>query len=105
MVDVKIKWQPIAIKHLVGHYQFLSAKNERAAITLYNSLRAAPNILFSSPCIGQIEPLLSGLPDRYRYLLVKRMFKIIYTIKDNVIEIHAVWDCRQSESKLKKTIK
>lgn len=105
MVDIQIKWQPVAIKHLIAHYQFLFEKNERAAVVLYNLLRTAPDILRTSPYVGQIEPLLSDLSDSYRYLLVQKKYKIIYAVKDSIIEIHAVWDCRQHEVILRKAIK
>ncbi|MDH6306581.1 hypothetical protein M2459_003306 [Parabacteroides sp. PF5-5] len=104
MVDVKIEWQPIAIKQLVDHYSFLSEKNERAALLLYNTLIAAPNMLKVFPYAGQIEPLLTDLPVCYRYLLVIRRFKIIYTVRENIVDIHAVWDCRQNEDTLKQEL-
>lgn len=47
------------------------------------------------PQAGPIEPLLKGYDCEFRSLVVEKHYKLIYTVTDELIEIHAVWDCRQ----------
>jgi plasmid stabilization system protein ParE len=104
MVAVEIKWSPNAIRDITRHYSFLALKSKKSAEELYDKLRTAPNILLTSPFAGQIEPLLEDMPISFRYLVAERRYKLIYTVTDHIVEIHAVWDCRQSEEVLKQTI-
>lgn len=56
-------------------------------------------LLKSFPAMGTIELLLEEEPLIYRYLVVKHN-KILYTIEDNYIFIHLLWDCRQDPFRL-----
>lgn len=39
--------------------------------------------------------------DHYRSLVVSNHYKLIYIVKERLVEIHAVWDCRQDILRLK----
>jgi plasmid stabilization system protein ParE len=78
-----IKWLPQAITLLDNIYRFYSEKSQTAAIRLYNRL------------LDSAEPLLKGYDCEFRSLVVEKHYKLIYTVTDELIEIHAVWDCRQ----------
>ena len=41
-----------------------------------------------------IEPLLKEYDCEFRSPVVEKHYKLIYTVTDELIEIHAVWDCR-----------
>lgn len=54
--------------------------------------------------MGTIELLLEEEPLTYRYLVVKHN-KILYTVEDDYIFIHLLWDCRQDPLRLTGLIK
>ena len=56
-------------------------------------------LLKAFPNMGTIELLLEEAPLTYRYLVVKHN-KILYTVEDNYIFIHLLWDCRQDPYRL-----
>ena len=90
-----IKWLPQAITLLDNIYRFYSEKSQTAAIRLYNRLLDSAEPLRIFPQAGPIEPLLKGYDCEFRSLVVEKHYKLIYTVTDELIEIHAVWDCRQ----------
>lgn len=61
-------------------------------------------LLKSFPYMGTIELLLEEEPLTYRYLIVKHN-KILYTVEDDYIFIHLLWDCRQDPMRLTGLIK
>lgn len=61
-------------------------------------------LLKSFPNMGTIELLLEEEPLTYRYLVVKHN-KILYTVEDDYIFIHLLWDCRQDPLRLTGIIK
>lgn len=97
----EIAWSDNAITLLDEIYYFYSKKSKSAAIRLYNKLLAAAEPLNTFPQAGPLEPLLKEYPDNFRSLVVEKHYKLIYTISPELIEIHAVWDCRQDGWKLK----
>ena len=46
------------------------------------------------PQAGPIEPLLKEYDCEFRSPVVEKHYKLIYTVTDELIEIHAMWDCR-----------
>lgn len=63
------------------------------------------NILFAdNPNMGPIEPLLAGRTKKYRSCVVNHQNKIVYSIKDDHIEVADFWDCRCEPKKLTKEI-
>ena len=49
------------------------------------------------PRMGQIEPELEDFDGEYRYVMVNKMFKVIYLVESSdLIFVVAVWNCRQS---------
>lgn len=104
MDEIIIKWLPRAVGHIDDHCAFLAEKNERAAYVLYITLVKSADIFLTFPLAGPVEPLLSDMPLSYRSLVVSGHYKLIYTVNENLVEIHAVWDCRQDSSRLKQTI-
>ena len=87
-MQIKLKWLPRAIALLDDIYEYYSEKSERSAIRIYNKL------------LDSAEPLKT-FPQNFRSLVVEKHFKLIYTISPTQIEIHAIWDCRQDNWRLK----
>ncbi len=91
-MQIKLKWLPRAIALLDDIYEYYSEKSERSAIRIYNKLLDSAEPLKTFPYAGISEPLLEEFPQN---------FKLIYTISPTQIEIHAIWDCRQDNWRLK----
>ena len=49
------------------------------------------------PRMGQIEPKLEDFEGEYRYVMVNKVFMVIYLVESSdLIFVAAVWNCRQS---------
>ncbi len=57
--------------------------------------------LSEHPELGQVEEYLIKEKKGHRYLLVKRLYKVIYLIRPKRIVITDVFDVRQDPSKIK----
>lgn len=97
----EIAWSDNAITLLDDIYNYYSKKSIKTAICLYNKLLDSAEPLKTFPQVGPIEPLLEEHPENYRSLVVEKHYKLIYTISPTLIEIHAIWDCRQDNWRLK----
>lgn len=100
-MPTRLKWLPQAIALLENIYDYYSKKSERSAVCLYNRILDSANPLLTFPHAGPIEPLLKEYPQSFRSLVVEKHYKLIYTVSPDLIEIHAIWDCRQDDWKLK----
>ena len=100
-MQIKLKWLPRAIALLDDIYEYDSEKSERWAIRICNKLLDSAEPLKTFPYAGISEPLLEEFPQNFRSLVVEKHFKLIYTISPTLIEIHAIWDCRQDNWRLK----
>ena len=47
------------------------------------------------PNLGSIDPLFSERGNVYRSVIVDRLSKLVYYVKEDTIRIAAFWDCRQ----------
>ena len=65
-----------------------------------SKLKQTRLLLETNPCLGSIEPLLSGLPSEYRSIVVGHLNKTVYRILDNCIEICDFWDVRRDPNSL-----
>lgn len=100
-MPTRLKWLPQAIALLENIYDYYRKKSERSAICLYNRILDSANPLLTFPHAGPIEPLLKEYPQNFRSLVVEKHYKLIYTVSPDLIEIHAICDCRQDDWKLK----
>lgn len=95
---VKVEWTPRARQDLRDIYNYYCTvkKSKQTAIAIKNKLIESSKILSSFPLAGPVEPLLADEPVCYRYLVVERMYKLIYIVEQDVASIVTVFDCRQS---------
>jgi plasmid stabilization system protein ParE len=98
---MNIVWAIHAGKQLEDIYQFLKLVNEQAAVDVHNSILDEVEYLQDFPRMAAIEPLLRDFPQKYRSLIVKRTYKVIYYVKNDIIYISAIFDCRQDSQKLR----
>lgn len=103
---MEIKWTSNSLEDLYEIYQFYLYKDERAANAIFNEIVDRSVILGSFPKIAPVEQLLMGYIPIHRSLVVYRgMFKVVYYIEGDSVNIAAVWDCRRSPDRLVKRIK
>lgn len=70
------------------------------ALKYKEKLREKINTLKQNPLIGNIEWMLTDEEHEYRFLLVKP-YKIIYSVKGNIIRIHFFWHIHRNPDILK----
>ncbi len=100
-MPTRLKWLPQAITLLENIYDYYSKKSECSAVRLYNRIIDSADLLKTFPHAGPLEPSLKDFPQHFHSLVVEKHYKLIYTISPDLIEIHAIWDCRQDDWKLK----
>lgn len=99
---VKVKWMPLALKDLqsiCAYYRNIK-KSRKTSQELKEELILSSNILKTFPLGGAVEPLLANKEVEFRYLVVRKHYKLIYFVENEVVNIVAVWDCRQNPEKL-----
>ena len=97
-----IKWYIEAVGDLDKIYGYYVTKNPRAAAMLYNKILDAVEILKTQPYAAAVEQMLIGCIENYRSLVVEN-YKVVYFIKDDLVLIVQIFDCRQNPIKLKNT--
>ena len=99
---VKVIVTPSAIgdaKEIFGYYE--SCAFHRFAKKLLKEFIAYARRLEQMPEVGPKEPLLEQYDKNYRYVLIKRRYKLIYLYEKETCTILMVWDCRQNPKQLK----
>lgn len=77
---------------------------EMASEHFIKEVKEVAYLLEKMPELGHFEPLLAEYKQGYRSIVINRLNKLIYYIKDNTILIAAFWDCRREPKKLLKDI-
>jgi len=98
---VKVKWYIEAAGDLDKIYDYYFAKNPRAAAMLYNKILDDVEILETQPYVAA-EQMLIDCPEGYRSLVVGN-YKVVFFIKDNLVLIVQIFDCRRNPDKLRGT--
>ena len=100
-MPTRLKWLPQAITLFENIYDYYSKRSECSAVRLYNRIIDSADLLKTFPHAGPLEPSLKDFPQNFHSFVVEKHYKLIYTISPDLIEIHAIWDCRQDDWKLK----
>ena len=100
---MKLIWSEFAAEQLESIYVFIKNKSEIAAVGIYNDILDEVDSLLHFPYMAPVETLLSEFTESYRSLVVRNIYKVVYYINNDTIYIVAVFDCRQSPEKLKRT--
>ena len=98
-----IKWYLKAVGDLDKIYDYYLTKSPRVAATLYNKFLDAVEMLKTQPYAAPVEQMLIGYSEDYRSLVVGN-YKVVYFVKDDLVLIVQIFDCRQNPIKLKKTM-
>ncbi len=98
----KIIWSDFALQQLKKIHKFYKLKaSEEIAQKLTKSIVQSTIQLKTHPQIGTIEPLLKDYEFEYRYL-VRKHYKIIYRLDNNLVRVISVFDTRQNPKKIRK---
>jgi len=89
---MQLKWTSKALSDLVRLYEFLAQVDKMAAARSVQALTKAPNILTSSPRIG--EQLFEFAPREVRRFLVGR-YEVRYEIQEATVYILRLWNTRE----------
>ena len=103
-MDFQIVWSAFAENQLDKIYEYLLENaGLKVANNIFQKIIAEPEKLISHPEIAQVEELLAGRENEYRYLVLKN-YKIIYSLdqKKGFIKIADVFDTRQNPVKIKR---
>ena len=97
-----VKWYIEAAGDLDKIYDYYVTKSQHAAAMLYNKILDGVEILKTQPYVAAVEQMLIDCPEGYRSLVVGN-YKVVYFIKDDLVLIVQIFDCRQTPIKLKRT--
>ena len=79
---------PKCVKSTAGYDESDSTKSRSQA--------DKPRVLLAAnPRLGIAEPLLAGRKREYRSIVVHKLFKLVYYVKDETVYIAALWDTRR----------
>lgn len=90
---MELKWTSRAASDLSRLYEFLAPVNKKAAARAIQALTRAPNILLSSPRIG--EQLFEFESQEVRRILTGN-YEIRYEIRNSTISVLRVWHTREN---------
>lgn len=89
---MELKWTSKALSDLARLYAFLAPVNKSAAVSIVQSLTAAPTTLLVNPRIG--EKLEEFEPREVRRILVGH-YEMRYEIQESKIYVLRLWHTRE----------
>lgn len=93
---LKIHWhkRAVAALHQVEEYIFREF-GERVRQEFMDEVNQSVLALASMPTMGKLDPLFAHRRQIYRSIIVRRLNKIVYYVKDDIIHVAAFWDTRR----------
>lgn len=93
---MKIHWHKRAAAqlHEVESY-VLRDFGERIRQEFMDEVEQAVKSLADMPSMGRIDPLFAHRKEEYRSFIVRRLNKIVYYVKGDILHIAAFWDTRR----------
>ena len=103
---MKIHWHKRAATalHQVEEY-ILQEFGERIRREFMDEVDQAVLALADMPTLGKIDPLFAHRRQTYRSIIVRRLNKVVYYVKDDTIHIAAFWDTRREPKAQAKQVK
>ena len=93
---MKVRWSPDAKERMDRTADFIQAKfGMQSKMRFKKEVRRVNDLLKANPYLGSVEPLLEDLPSEYHSIVVNRLNKMVYFIRDNTIHIADFWDTRR----------
>ena len=60
-----------------------------------DEIEEAVQALADMPMMGRLDPLFAHRKQAYRSIIVRRLNKVVYYVKDDTVHIAAFWDTRR----------
>lgn len=93
---MKIVWTKSALLSWQEIAQYIhDTFGEKALMEFQKKTTEWEDTILAMPHIGHIEPLLQGLEVTYRSVVIHKHSKLVYSIGNDIIKIHAFWDTRR----------
>jgi len=89
---MELRWTRKALSDLTRLHEFLARANPSAAARAVQALTRAPNVLLTTPRIG--EQLFEFEPREVRRLLVGH-YEIRYEVRDSTVYVLRLWHTRE----------
>ena len=103
---MKVKWSSDAKERMDKTADFIQEQfGVKSKMRFKKEVRRVNDLLKVNPYLGSIEPLLEDLPSEYHSIVVNRLNKMVYCIKDNIIYIADFWDTRREPKSQAQQIK
>lgn len=103
---MRIIWSPSAKEALIKTAAYIKKEfGPNSAKNFLSETHHTADLLKNYPDLGIVEPLLEGTPVLYRSIVVGRLNKLVYFIKDQTIEVVALWDTRSEPEEQAKKLK
>ena len=68
---------------------------ERVRQEFMDDVEKAVLSLADMPTMGKIDPLFAHRKQTYRSIIVRRLNKVVYYVKDDTLHVAAFWDTRR----------
>lgn len=93
---MKIRWhkRADAALHQVEEY-VLQEFGELVRQEFMDEVEKAVNALANMPNMGKLDPLFAHRKQEYRSIIVRRLNKVVYYVKEDIIHVAAFWDTRR----------
>ncbi len=93
---MKIRWHKRAAAQLYQVEEYvLRDFGERVRQEFMDEVEQAVLALADMPTMGKIDPLFAHRKQNYRSIIVRRLNKVVYYVKDDILHIAAFWDTRR----------
>lgn len=100
-MEITVIWTESAIEELHHIYDYFYYEvSKKVADKIVKSIVDKTLLLEKNPFIGQKETFISFHDKEIRYL-VDGNYKIVYWIKEKIVFIATIFDCRQNPLKMK----
>jgi len=95
----KVVIAPAASDRMAEHFEFLARVSEEAANNLLEKLIDDINSLQTLPFRNPVFDRPFVTPQKYRYMLSNKRYRIVYQVMDDTVFVDDIQDCRQDNDK------
>ena len=93
---MKIHWHKRAVAQLYEVENYVLCNfGEKARQEFMTEVEQAVLSVADMPSMGRREPLLAHRKKTYRSIIVRRLNKVVYYVKGDIIHVAAFWDTRR----------
>lgn len=86
-----------ATDRMVDHFEFLAKININTAQRLFDNLIKDIHSLEKMPYRNPVYDRPYVQPDKYRYLVSEKRYRIVYQVEDGTVFVDDIQDVRQSD--------